>query len=84
MSDLIDRKEAVEAIKNEMLSWLEGDSHDYRKVVDAIMDLPTLDAIPLEFIKARMEGYYKNSYTELGACLETLIEDWRKDNGESN
>ena len=47
MSDLIDRKEAVEAVKNEMLSWLEGDSHDYRKVVDAIMDLPTIDAVPV-------------------------------------
>ena len=43
MSDLIDRKEAVEAVKNEMLSWLDGDSHDYRKVVDAIMDVPTVE-----------------------------------------
>lgn len=42
---------------------------------------PTVDAIPIEFIKARMEGYYKNSYTEFGSCLETLIEDWKKDNG---
>lgn len=41
---------------------------------------PTVDAIPIEFIRERMEGYYKNSYTELGACLETLIEDWRKNN----
>ena len=47
MSDLIDRKEAVDSVKNEMLSWLEGDSHDYRKVVDAIMDLPTVDAEPV-------------------------------------
>lgn len=47
MSDLIDRKEAVEAVKNEMLSWLEGDSHDYRKVVDAIMDVPTVEAVPV-------------------------------------
>lgn len=47
MSDLIDRKEAVEAVKNEMLSWLGGDSHDYRDVVDAIMDLPTVDALPV-------------------------------------
>lgn len=39
--DLISRKKAIEAVKNEMLSWLDGDSHDYRKVVDAIMDLPT-------------------------------------------
>lgn len=45
MSDLISREEAVEAVKNEMLSWLEGDSYDYRKVVDAIMDLPTIDAV---------------------------------------
>lgn len=43
MSDLLDRKEAVDAVKNEMLSWLKGDSHDYRDVVDAIMDLPTVD-----------------------------------------
>lgn len=40
----------------------------------------TVDAIPIEFIMERMEGYYKNSYTELGACLEMLIEDWRKEN----
>lgn len=57
MSDLIDRKEAVEAVKNEMLSWLEGDSHDYRKVVDAIMDLPTIDAVPIEFIRRLLDTW---------------------------
>ncbi len=58
------------------------------KVIGAMIDYfeeivdcqPTVDAIPISFIKERMEGYYKNSYTELGACLETLIEDWRKEN----
>lgn len=50
------------------------------RIGKAIKEQPTVNAIPIEFIKARMEGYYKNSYTEFGACLETLIEDWGKEN----
>ncbi|MBE6121180.1 MAG: hypothetical protein E7190_00520 [Erysipelotrichaceae bacterium] len=41
---------------------------------------PTVPAVPISFIKERMDGFYKNGYTEFGACLETLIEDWRKGN----
>lgn len=62
MSDLINRKEAVEAIKNEMLSWLEGDSHDYRKVVDAIMDLPTVETEPVK------HGHWIMVHDSLVAC----------------
>lgn len=58
MSDLIDRKEAVEVVKNEMLSWLGGDSHDYRDVVDAIMDVPTVDAVPV--VRCEHCAYKKN------------------------
>lgn len=50
------------------------------EVVEDLCNAPTIEAIPISFIKERMDGYYKNSYTELGACLETLIEDWRKEN----
>ena len=69
MSDLINRKEAVEAIKNEMLSWLEGDSRDYRKVVDAIMDLPTVEAIPIKWIR---EYIKKRPF----ALAYRMIKDW--------
>ena len=70
MSDLINRKEAVEAIKNEMLSWLEGDSRDYRKVVDAIMDLPTVEAIPVEWINKYTNEHrtYIHAFSEMVAC----------------
>ena len=37
---------------------------------------PTVPAVPISFIKERMDGYYKNSYTELGACLENLLMEW--------
>ena len=43
MNDLISRRAAIDAVKNEMLSWLEGDKTDYRNVVDAIMDVPSAE-----------------------------------------
>ena len=54
------------------------------RIGKAIKEQPTVNAIPIEFITERMNGYYKNSYTELGACLETLIEDWRKEHGTAD
>lgn len=37
---------------------------------------PTVPAVPISFIKERMDGYYKNGYTEFGACLENLLMEW--------
>ena len=55
--------------------YIHGDT-----VADMISDAPTVDAIPIEFIRERMKCYYENGYTaEFGACLEALIEDWRKE-----
>lgn len=75
MNDLINRKEAVEAIKNEMLSWLDGDSHDYRNVVDAIMDLPSAQQwIPCSERLPKKTGLYyvtirDEDGTEYTSCM---------------
>jgi len=82
-------KKALKEEAHLLLSWINHWRYENENVPDALFKawteddligkLPVVDAIPISFIKARMEGYYKNSYTELGACLETLIEDWRKE-----
>jgi hypothetical protein len=83
-------KKALKEEAHLMLSWINHWRYENENVPDAMFKawteddligkLPVVDAIPISFIKERMEGYYKNNYTEFGACLETLIEDWRKEN----
>lgn len=41
----------------------------------AINDAPTVDAIPVEWIKAR----WRNKYSERAICERWLIEDWQKE-----
>ena len=52
---------------------IEDEYKHVHKLIDA---QPTVEAIPVEFIKERMTGFYDNGYTELGACLEALLMDW--------
>lgn len=72
MMDLIERQTVLDAVENEMKSWLEGDRHDYRDVVDAIMDVPSAQP---EIVRCR-ECKYADWYTtiegkKLCFCIET-------------
>ena len=65
MTDLIDRSKLVENITTD---WLT-DQVVQDDVMNRILDMPTVDAIPVEWINA---WYDKYQYAEVG----DLLNDW--------
>lgn len=73
MSDLISRAAAIGCLGNSpeqmCMPWSEMER--------MLRELPAVDAIPVEWIKAR----WKNEYSERAICERWLIEDWQKEQG---
>ncbi len=69
MSDLISRAAAIGCLGNSpeqmCMPWSE--------VERMLRELPAVDAIPVEWIKAR----WRNEYSERATCERWLIEDWQ-------
>lgn len=60
------------------------DAPSFAYVCEAIDDAPTVEAIPIEYIRERMNGFYDHGYNEFGSALEALIMDWEEENGTDN
>ena len=73
MSDLISRDAAIEAV----VGW-ETDPTDEELEI-ALMNVPTIDAIPVEWVEKRLNDMLKGSFSfeECGA-IAALLSDWRK------
>lgn len=71
MSDLISRTAAIGCLGNSpeqmCMPWSEMER--------MLRELPAVDAIPVEWIKAR----WRNEYSERATCERWLIEDWQKE-----
>lgn len=59
--------------------------YGYRGMIKSeIENQPTVDAIPIEYIREHMNGFYDHGYNEFGSALEALIMDWEEENGTDN
>lgn len=71
ISDLISRAAAIGCLGNSpeqmCMPWSE--------VERMLRELPAVDAIPVEWIKAR----WRNKYSERAVCERWLIEDWQEE-----
>ena len=71
MSDLISRAAAIGCLGNSpeqmCMPWSEMER--------MLRELPAVDAIPVEWIKAR----WRNEYSERAICERWLIEDWQEE-----
>ena len=84
MDDLISRAAAIAEIEEyiEEYSELEPETgyHNLKwcameEAKDVLSTLPAVDAIPVEWIKAR----WRNKYSERAVCERWLIEDWQEE-----
>ena len=71
MDDLISRAAAIGCLGNSpeqmCMPWSEMER--------MLRELPAVDAIPVEWIKAR----WRNKYSERAVCERWLIEDWQEE-----
>ena len=85
MSDLIERQAAIDALGEEPEVWSGNDEYEqglnnqWHYDVNALKDLPSADAIPIEWIKKRIENWADYG-TQYLAIVE-MLEDWEEENG---
>ena len=56
----------------------EGLGYQYNRVINA----PTVDAIPVQYILTTIREWNRYGYTESAEALEILVMNWDKENSE--
>ena len=82
MNDLISKQAAINTVFAMCCRWDTDDKDDLKNLMlTAFQDLPTIEAIPIEWIEKQKAECYPYSITWL--CLKTLLETWREENEEN-
>lgn len=87
---LIDADETVRQLELEAYIYEQTESHGYRYAQGLIEDQPTVEAIPIEWLKKQIENLPYSHSWELGeewkakyaTCLMVLLEEWEKENAD--
>ena len=80
---LIDKDEVIKEILNEKMAeevFVSEAEQEY--LYERIQILPTVDAIPIEFIREwmRRQTGRMSGRIVIGTALQRLVEDWREEN----
>ena len=76
MKDLIDRREAIDAVTP---------YDDEYRIRDVLEDMPSVEAIPVEWIESKIARFraMDNAFASLTAGqLQALLNDWRTEQNE--
>lgn len=85
MDDMISRAAAIDALTDKNIeknfdSAYDGELHrTKRAAIRIIANMPTVDAIPVEWIKAKMHEYESEKYNKPWQCYEYVLRIWQKE-----
>ena len=76
MSNLIDRQAAIK-VASKRCHELRG---VFGEIEEGLKELPTVDAIPIEWIEKWFSQFYGEQGLEWNRCKRFMLDDWEKEN----
>lgn len=80
--ELIDKKQAMNHIENEYRMW--GDHYDAYQIIADIEDMPTVDAVPVEWLYDLADKKEEEKDIKLSAMIKGVVALWHREQEKEN
>ena len=81
---LIDADEVKRFYEEEFPTLDNGIHWSRNDIIMNLLNIPTVKAIPIEWIKQKVQEHDKRRQIYTSACIEELLEDWEKENEQTD